>query len=309
MIAPPVRAAQPRPRLPERMELNQLRAFAAIVQHRHLTRAAEHLHLSQPAVSHQIKALEDELGLRLFERTSTGLTPTAAALELQPFAQQALNAVGEVLARARGLRGGVAGTVRLGTIIDPLTTRLSDFLRLLVERFPQLAIETRQSVSGKVLEAVRKGELDAGYFLAPDCEPDLTAIALAPVRYSITGPKAWQAKMKKAGWPEIARLPWIGTAPHSSQTRLMREMFESVGLRLTSVIQSDQETSMRSLAAAGVGLCLMREQLALEGVRAGELFIWPKHTVTTTLWLIHLQTRAHDPMIAALTSVLREVWG
>ena len=64
------------------MELYQLRSFAAVAEENHLTRAAERLHLSQPAVSGHIKALEGELGVRLFERASTGMELTAAGKEL-----------------------------------------------------------------------------------------------------------------------------------------------------------------------------------------------------------------------------------
>ena len=64
------------------MELYQLRTFAAVADEGHLTRASERLHLSQPAVSGHIKALEGELGVRLFERASTGMQLTAAGSEL-----------------------------------------------------------------------------------------------------------------------------------------------------------------------------------------------------------------------------------
>ena len=60
------------------MELNRLRSFVVVAETGHLTRAAEKLHISQPALSAQIRALEDELDLTLFERTSTGMTLTAA---------------------------------------------------------------------------------------------------------------------------------------------------------------------------------------------------------------------------------------
>ena len=91
------------------MELYQLRSFAAVAELGHLTRAAEKLHISQPALSAQIKALEDELDLTLFERTSTGMTLTAAGKRLLAEADKILAASQTFEAEARALKGGVSG--------------------------------------------------------------------------------------------------------------------------------------------------------------------------------------------------------
>ena len=83
------------------MELYQLRSFAAVAELGHLTRAAERLHISQPAVSAQIKALEDELGVTLFERVSSGMVLTSAGRKLLPAAEKVLDAAQALRSRAR----------------------------------------------------------------------------------------------------------------------------------------------------------------------------------------------------------------
>ena len=85
-------------------------------------------------------------------------------------------------------------------------------------------------------------------------------------------------------------------------------MFEAQGLHPSQVVQADHERSMRSLVAAGVGLCLLREELAREAEALGEIVIWPGHVARTTLWLIHQPARADDPLIAAVLSAARMVW-
>ena len=82
------------------MELYQLRSFAAVAELGHLTRAAEKLHISQPALSAQIKALEDELGVALFERVSSGMVLTSAGRKLLPEAQKVV-AAAQVVAQPR----------------------------------------------------------------------------------------------------------------------------------------------------------------------------------------------------------------
>src|SRR2546425_12547441 len=110
------------------MELYQLRSFAAVAELGHLTRAAEKLHISQPALSAQIKALEDELGVALFDRTPTGMVLTAAGQQLLPEASELVAAAGALSSHAKAFAGGVAGRARVGTLADPEFIRLGDFL-------------------------------------------------------------------------------------------------------------------------------------------------------------------------------------
>src|SRR5215510_1968752 len=85
------------------MELYQLRSFAAVAELGHLTRAADKLHISQPALSAQIKALEDELGVALFDRTSSGMTLTAGGQRLLTEAGKVLAAAGALSSQARAI--------------------------------------------------------------------------------------------------------------------------------------------------------------------------------------------------------------
>src|SRR5450759_2546697 len=122
------------------MELYQLRSFCAVAEAGHLTRAAEKLHVSQPAVSAQIKALEDELELVLFERTSTGMVLTSAGARLLVDAERVLAAAQAMRNEAKALKGEVTGKVRVGTSSDPGFIRVGEFLNATVERNPLLKV-------------------------------------------------------------------------------------------------------------------------------------------------------------------------
>src|SRR3954469_5488715 len=120
------------------MELYQLRSFAAVAELGHLTRAAERLHISQPAVSAQIKALEDELGVTLFDRVSSGMQLTSAGRHLLPAVEKVLDAATALRSRARALQGEVVGRMRVGTVSDPEFTRVGELLAQAVEAHPML---------------------------------------------------------------------------------------------------------------------------------------------------------------------------
>jgi DNA-binding transcriptional LysR family regulator len=98
------------------MELYQLRTFAAVAERGSLTHAAEQLHLSQPAASAQIKLLEDEFGVALFERRSSGLTLTGAGAALLPQIQRLLADANQVVTHAKSLSGQVKGPFRFAVV-------------------------------------------------------------------------------------------------------------------------------------------------------------------------------------------------
>ena len=108
------------------MDLQHLRTFVAIAQEGSLTRAATKLCLSQPAVSAQLKNFEEELNVRLFQRTPRGMVLTAEGHALLEEASKALVAARNVSATARNFQRDVCGEFRLGTIADPGILRLNE---------------------------------------------------------------------------------------------------------------------------------------------------------------------------------------
>ena len=150
------------------MELYQLRSFVAIAQEGNLTRAAERVFTSAPAVSAQLKALEDELGVKLFERSARGMTLTAPGRRLLDEAERTLASASRLRSAADQIRGTAQGAVRLGTVTDPVTLRLGDVLVELAERHPQVSLQLRHGLSSQTLAGVRSGELDCAYMLADD---------------------------------------------------------------------------------------------------------------------------------------------
>jgi DNA-binding transcriptional LysR family regulator len=290
------------------MELYQLRSFAAVAELGHLTRAADRLHVSQPAVSAQIKALEDELGVALFERTSTGMVLTPAGHKLLPEAQKVVAAAQSLRSRARAIQGVVVGRARVGTVSDPDFVRVGDFLSHALEAHPLLQIELHHEVSGAAFEKVRDGTHDASFYYGNLAHPGVTAVPLADFAFRIVAPADWRARVADASWDDIVAMPWIMTPPISSMTALADGLFSARGVSPARRIEADNEAVIRSLVMAGLGVALMREDLALDAADAGEVALWEGARLETTLQFIHLAQRKDDPEIRALLDVLHHVW-
>ena len=221
------------------MELYQLRSFAAVAEAGHLTRAAEKLHVSQPAVSAQIKALEDELELALFERTSSGMVLTTAGQTLLAYAQKVMTAAQALRNEAKALKGEVAGRVRVGTMSDPGFIRIGEFLSATVERYPLLQLELHQEVTGEAFAKVRDGDLDGSFYYG-DLEHRLVGrMRLRGVTYRVAAPAAWKNRVVDADWGVIATQPWVTTPSISTHNKLLRELFHKHGIEPTKVVEAD----------------------------------------------------------------------
>src|SRR5712691_207713 len=290
------------------MELYQLRSFAAIAEVGQLTRAAEKLHISQPALIAQLKALEDELELTLFERTANGMQLTAAGKQMLGDAEKILSAAQALHNEARALKGEVAGKASIGTLSDPEFIRLGEFMSAAVARNPLLDLELHQEITGAALEHVRDGSLDASFYYGERTHSNVAYVPLREITYRIAAPAEWCERVKSAGWKELAEQSWIIPPPISTHNQLVYALLRRHGVEPTKVVEADREDVISSLVISGIGLALMREDLALEKAAAGEVCLWKDVRISTTLWFIYLQEREDDPVIRVLLDVVKDTW-
>lgn len=290
------------------MELYQLKGFAAVAELGQLTRAAERLHISQPALSAQIKALEDELGIALFDRSAAGMALTAAGRHLLPEAERTLAAAQALRSEALALRGEIAGRVRLGSVGDPELTRLAEMLRGAVDCFPLLEIDVHHEISGAAFEKVRDGELDAAFYYGNLVHPSVATLPLRELAFRIVVPRAWAARLADADWKAIAAEPWLTTPPISTHHVLAKELFAAHGIEPARQVEADHEAVISSLVAAGVGVALMREDTALAEAAAGRIAIWGDTRLHTRLQFVYRRDRENDPAIHAVRDVVSDVW-
>lgn len=291
------------------MEIYQLRAFVTVAKIGHLTRAAEALHVTQPAVTGQIKALEEELGIALFDRRPGRIALTRAGERLLPEAEKVLAAAGSLLGQARELQGEVSGSLVIGTVGDPDSLRLGSLLGGLVSALPLLEIKTRSGDAEALREAVATSTLGASFYIGPNIPRDVNGLPLQTLHYRIAAPFSFSHQVLHAGWREIADMPWIG-APHASHAQtLLRDLFSRQGLLPNIVLESDDASAPHSLVRAGLGLALLREDVAVPAAERDEVVIWPHTRVAAMLSFIYPKTSEHDPAIVAALSVLRSIWG
>jgi DNA-binding transcriptional LysR family regulator len=289
------------------MDITQLRAFVTVAHEGNLTRAAEKLHVTQPAVSLQIKSLQMALELQLFSRNTAGMSLTEDGAKLLPYAERVLASFAEFRQGADALHMTISGSLALGTILDPEFTRLGQFLKRLVENHPQISTELRHGMSGWVAQEIKAGRLDLGFYLGIPGK-EFHGETLTSFTYNVVAPQGWKSRVTGKDWPALAKLPWIWTPAESVHQRLLNQVFSQHGVTPNKVAMVDQEPSMLDLVKSGVGLSLIRESIALREAHAHGLAIADRVSLTSELSFICLAKRRQEPVIAAVFDLLNSLW-
>lgn len=246
--------------------------------------------------------------MTLFAREVKGLTLTVTGATLLVLAQRMLALATELHSEAQRLRGKLQGQLRFGAFFDATLIRLGDLMRTMVARYPLLDIEVRHMNSRSVIAGVRAGTLDAGMALCAQPPEGLKALPLERLRYRIVAPASWREKVAGAEWKTVASWPWISTPADGSHYRMATRIFERYGFKPAKVIEADSEAMITSLVFAGVGLGLMREDLATQASEAGKVVMVPEGEAEVELTLLHALGREGDAIIEALVGAVRGLW-
>lgn len=291
------------------MELYHLRTFVTVAEEGHLTRAAERLFTSQPAISAHVKALEEELGVALFDRTPKGMQLTAAGRQLLERAQRTLAAAGDLLDEAKAMQDELVGEVLIGLNTDARFSRVIDTQRAISEAHPQLATIFMSGSSEANLPALRTGKMDAGFVGGIFDDPALEKLKVAEEALVVAVPVGLRGRFDEADVSELARQPWIHTSPNCPHYRVMSRLFDAAGCEPRRVVVAEQEDALLDMVCAGVGLGIVRaEKVAAIAEREGSIYALDLALTPNPLYLAYARKRANDPLIQAVLTAMRQVW-
>lgn len=290
------------------MDILKLRSFVMVARLGHLTRAAERLALTQPAVTAHIKAIEQEIGIALFDRSPGRITLTRSGEVLLGEAEHVLSVFEGFARKAKQIKGEVTGSMLIATIDDADFIKLGALLYGLRSALPLLHIKTRLVLADDVVNGIKNGTFDAGFYIGAIDHPDFAVLPLRTIAYCTVGPAAYGEQLAQAGWRAVAELPWIAGPERSHVSRLLRLLFAQQGVLPNEAVECDQLPSMLDLVRSGLGMGLVREDLALVAAERGEVAIWPHGRIESQLSFIYRLAEEHDPAIVGMLSVLRDHW-
>jgi DNA-binding transcriptional LysR family regulator len=260
------------------LTLQQLEYFLAAYRHGSFSGAAQELHLAQPSLSEQVRRLEAELGVALFARAGRGLTPTEAGETLRPHAEATLaaaEAARESVADVRELRGGIATFGTWGTArYYPGTDIVAAFRR----RHPEVRVRLIGQNSFEVVEAVRRGDIEAGMVALPidDQGLDVQPIMRDEIVYASVEPARVRRPMTVEG---LATAPLIlsdaSWGTDDPTRRQLAELAQRAGVTIEAQIDVEDIEAAIELAARGLGdTIIARGMLLALGRRVPKRLGW-----------------------------------
>jgi len=260
------------------MELRQIHSFLSIAETLHFGRSAELIHLSQPALSLQIRALEEEVGVRLFERNRRKTTLTAAGVAFRDDAARALSQLEQAIRRARLAASGKLGLLRIGFVSTAGSEIVPDIVRQFRKSNPDVQFSLRNILTAEQVQMLESGALDVGFLRVPIGEH--SALDLATVHrepFVLVVPSSHKlAKRKRVRLREVAGEEFVmyertyapgfhdlifgilrdaGIAPNVSQTAAEIPFLISLvasGMGITIVPASVVKHSVASVVACGI---------------------------------------------------------
>ncbi len=286
------------------MELYQLRTFLAIARTGNLTRAAATLAASQPAVSAQLKALEDELGVELFSRTSRGMELTEAGRALRPRAEEVDARAAELVALARTMAGNAIGTCRIGLNTEAGLLRVPALVGALAGSAPPLGVELVQGVTRTILEDVSSGALTAGFVFGPPGRSDLQGLTLARMELVIAAPPAWRQRLEELPLEQVLAGPWVWPPADCP--------FHEKALGLARLpgggVTADDESTILRLVSAGIGLSLLPALLVDEARAEGQVIAVRGSGARIELGFVWRARDQGSPLVRPVVEALRRIW-
>jgi DNA-binding transcriptional LysR family regulator len=243
------------------LSLDQLRSFATVIEQRSFSAAAAKLGVTQPAVSQQVRQLEQRFGVKLVERVGRRATPTAAGSELLGHAhtiETALAAANDAMApHARG----AVGRVRLGTGATACIYLLPAALRDLRRRFPALEIMVSTGNTPEMLRAVEENRIDLALVTLPAAGRMLDVRPVLEDEFVLVAPRD-MALPREITAAALARLPLVQYEPGANTRRVVDEWALRAGVALKPIMELGSVEAMKELTGAGLG-CSVLPRMAL----------------------------------------------
>ncbi len=277
------------------MEQRQLQFFVAVAEELNFTRAAQRTHAVQSTVSASIRALERSLGTPLFERSTTRVSLTEAGKALLPEARRALDALDQARASVDGLRDGVTGSLRVGTLSGLTAVDLRALVRGFRERYPGVRLSLSVDTAGThgLLERLRAHALDVAFVgvqTASIPDLDLRPIATFQPRLLVAADHPLAGR-ERVSPEEVADEPFIDLPQGFCNRDRSDTDFRRSGITRTIAVEVSDLTTIPSYVESGIGVALVPPLATEVGARVVPVPLDPP-AAPWTLSVAHLATPA-----------------
>jgi DNA-binding transcriptional LysR family regulator len=291
------------------MEVRQLQIFRTLADELNFTRTAEKVHTVQSNVTAQIRALEEELGVPLFDRLGRRVTLTDAGRRFQPFAEKALAAMelGQLAIRAGS---EPSGPLRIGAPESILTYRLPPILRTMRQRYPHVEISFRPHLSETMGAELESGKLDLIICMCDAVSnPAIAYVALPPEKIVLVGqPNHPLAKKSTVRPTDLEGQTLLLTEPGCGYRNKLDRVFAMQNIRPGNITEFSSVEALKQCVAANMGIGLLPEIVVACELRQGQLktLTWKGPSLDIGTHILWHKDKWISPAMEAFTQILKK---
>lgn len=261
------------------LENFRLRVFRLVAQHLSFRRAAEELLLTQPAVTQQVKALEEELGVALFDRAGGKIRLTAAGTALAPFAERMRTLSDEAVSAVAMASGDHAGELRLAASQTIAQYVLPQWIARYCTRYPKVHVTLHSGNTDEVLDALVKGDVQMSFIEGPEQRKDLRIEPFLEDHMVLVVPAHHAWANREIALDDLKSAPLLMREFGSGSRRVVEQALRDVGVNLRDchvVMELDSTEGLLQAVEAGLGVTFVsrwavRNQLALQTLRVARV--------------------------------------
>lgn len=290
-------------------EIRHIRAFLAVARQSNFTKAAHELHVSQSALTVQIQQLEEALGIRLFDRTNRRVVLTEAGSALIGPLQRVLIDTENIVSQTRDISNLRRGVVSLAVLPSVAAGILSEVLRQFTTDYPGIVVHIHDVVADKVVELVKKEEVDFGIGTMRHADRELTALPLFANRLFAFLPAKHPLSVRALlSLHQLAKYPLVLTGKDSGVRAIVEDALQRKSLHGKYAYEVNYMPTLLSLVRAGFGVGILPEHADAMGAFP-DLVKIPigKPQLTRRIQIITRKGRNPSPSVQKMLEILRDV--
>ena len=292
------------------MELWQLRTFRTVAETLNFTKASEKLHLTQSAISHQIKALEAELRVPLFIRAKRGVILTDAGRVALEYAIRILDETEELRERVAGREKSLVGRVRVAAATQALVYLFAPLFEAFMEANASIELLFRTTVSTEqTVEDILNGVADVGFASLAVYSPTLQVVELFEDELVlVVGTRHRLARLERISTAELEKERWILFERGASIRRATDSFFKKVKVEPETALESNDTYFVKWMIQHGLGVSLMPSWTVREEIENGKLaqVRIKKHSLKRSVAMVSLKGAKSAPIRAFIEYILEQ---
>lgn len=287
--------------------LRQFQAFVAVARHGSFTQAAKRLNLSQPALTVQIRQLEQAVGVRLFDRSTRIVKPTPIGRQLVPTLERVLHEIDAVMVNTKELASHIKGTVTIGALPSISSKLIPYTIAEFQKQYPGIVVRLRDVIAQRIVMLVKEEEVDFGIGTLRMPDPDIQFTPLLTDNLGVIFPAGHPVERRRTiTLKNLTAFPLILMDPETSVRDLVDHAFESIGEVAVPAFEAVYPSTALALVKAGLGLTIQPSSSMELASSRGLKFRTIRHQgLTRQIGVIQNARRSLSPSAEAFNQMMR----